>query len=82
MSKPTVLAPWYVVTRQRDDFPPYEAPYPVWYVAQEGDTEPWSSDRTKAMLFTSLHSAHRVARASGAYVVVLVDEKDYNEYRS
>jgi len=80
--KPTVLSPWFVVTRRVVRQEDCVTEVQVWYVAADDGESPWSDDRTHAMLFNSLHSAHRVARASGGDVVVVVDEVDHAEYRS
>ena len=80
MSGPTILSPWYIVVRPsvRTET---EGMF-LFYTSQDESAENvWSSDRKKSMLFNSLRSAHRVARAEGAYVVVVVDETDLKEYR-
>ncbi len=79
MSKPTVLSPWFVVTKLE-----YHASEPcrqTWWTSQAEEEDSWTDDRKFAMLFNSLHSAHRVARAGGGYVVAVVDEEDWKEYR-
>ena len=83
MSKPTVLSPWYVVVRNRDDGS-ISGDYrpPEYYVSQQNAEEPWSTDSKQAMLFTSLHSANRVAKGAGAEVRVVVDEEDLKAYRA
>jgi hypothetical protein len=83
MNKPTLLSPWFVVVKYEEDVTE-DSKYcllPEWYIAQEGDNPTWSFDRKQAMLFNSIHSAHRVALAEGAYVIVVADEKDLKEYR-
>ena len=78
MSKPTLLSPWYVVMRYRSLS---HLGQTEWYTSAEESEEVWDENRKKAMLFNSLHSAHRVARAEGAYVIVVASEDDYKEYR-
>lgn len=85
MSKPTVLSPWFVVVRMElgdtaDDV--LTSMYQCkWYTAPEDEDDVFVGDRKRAMLFNSIHSAHRIARASNGYVVAVVDEEDLKEYR-
>lgn len=81
-TKPTILSPWFVVSRMRseqDKERDGDVAINEWYTCD--DEKVWSTDRKQAMLFNSLHSAHRIARADGAHVVVVVDETDHAEYR-
>lgn len=79
VSKPTLLSPWFVVTRFRTLS---HLGQQEWFTSSEDAEEIWSEDPKKAMLFNSIHSAHRVARAEGAYAVVVANEDDYKEYRN
>jgi hypothetical protein len=83
---PTILSPWFVVIRYDNVYAENSngqqiAWIPQWYTAQNGDEPPWSKDRKHAMIFNSLHSAHRVAQGCGGYVVAVCDEEDHAEYR-
>ena len=81
MSFPTVLAPWFVVQRLRPgdqllDYPPIQ-----YYQESDEGMPMWKDDPNSAMIFMSLHSAHRVARATASEVRVLVDKDDLKEFR-
>ena len=79
MSKPTILSPWFVVTKFE-----YYASEPCkqeWYTEAAEEDGQWTDNRTQARLFNSIHSATRVARAAGAYAVVVPDEEALHEYR-
>lgn len=78
MNKPTLLSPWFVVMRYRSLAMLGQT---EWYTSAEDAEEVWSEDRKQAMLFNSIHSAHRVARAEGAYAIVVATEEDLKEYR-
>jgi hypothetical protein len=82
VSKPTILSPWFVVMRlTAGDRQVDTGEFFEWYMSQDEDEEPWTTDRMRARLFSSVHDAHRVARASGGYVVALCDGEDLSEYR-
>lgn len=76
MSFPTVLAPWFVV--QRLHGPVADMQY---YRTDEEGKPLWTEDQNEAMLFMSLHSAHRVAKAVAAEVRVLADRDDLLEFQ-
>jgi hypothetical protein len=54
---------------------------PEWYLESEDDLGQFTTERDQARLFNSIHSANRVARATGAYAVVVADEEALKEYR-
>lgn len=82
MSRPTILSPWFVVMRIRDDGS-VSGDYlpPEWYREAEEGEEQFTADESQARLFNSIHSATRVARATGAYCVVVPDEEALKQYR-
>jgi hypothetical protein len=80
VSAPTPLSPWFVVLRLREDDVAEEY-VPEWYSETDPDEDCFAADRTKARLFDSIHTAARVARATGGYAVVVVDEESLKEYR-
>lgn len=83
MSYPTVLGPWYVIFRIRDDgtasgdYKP-----PEYYTAmEESETnDPFQPNKKIALLFTSLQSAARVADAEVAEVRVLYSKEHAEEF--
>ncbi len=78
MSFPTVLAPWYIVQQLRTVGFQSELRY---YRSEEEGQEVWTDNAHETMLFMSLHSAYRVARAVAGEVRVLVDKDDLTEFR-
>jgi hypothetical protein len=81
MSAPTTLAPWYVVFKE---VPNMEL---VWYQSEysedkdeNGEAYTFSPDKRGAILFQNLASAARVAKTEHAYVRVLVNQTDAEEF--
>ena len=66
---PSLLAPWYVVMKAG----------PL-YFSTVDETNPFTKHKEKALLFMSLHSAHRVAEAEEAMIRVLVTDKHLKEF--
>lgn len=86
MSFPTVLSPWYVVQRHRPiDVDPEGCVIPEFYSEVDGGpvgvNNFWTEHQKYAMLFMSLHSAVRVARAADAEVRVLTSKEEVDEFR-
>lgn len=81
MSFPTVLGPWFVVQKMKDDgsisgdFVGME-----YYTSMDEGGSTWQQDQKKAMLFMSLASAARVAAAEGAEVRVLTTKEEADEF--
>ena len=76
MSFPTVLAPWFIVQQpaKLDGGMRY-------YRTDEEGKNVWTENAHEAMLFMSIHSAHRVARATAGEVRALCDKDDLIEFR-
>jgi hypothetical protein len=82
VSYPTVLAPWYVVQRFRDDGS-ISGDYlpPEYYRTDEAGEGIWTDKKKDAMLFMSLQAAARVARSTVAEVRVLTTKEELEEFR-
>jgi archaeosine-15-forming tRNA-guanine transglycosylase len=81
MSSPTVLAPWFVVQRRFKEVNSFEPEVMQYYRTDEEGSTLWTENPNEAMLFMSLHSAHRVAQATATEVRVVVDKNDLAEFR-
>lgn len=83
-TKPTVLSPWYVVQRLDPNYPHYDGdtePLTEYFKhIEETTSNPWTTDRKQALLFSSLQSAARVAQAEVAEIRVLVSEEDAHDF--
>lgn len=79
MSYPTVLGPWFVV--QRLNHNGLDQPvYVEYYTALDEGVSEFQQDKKRALLFSSLHSAARVASAEGAEVRVLSSKEEAEEF--
>ena len=81
MSRPTVLGPWFVVQRLKDDGS-VSGDYVGmdYYTAMADGTTTFSMDKHRTLLFMSLASAARVAIAETAEVRVLTTQEDAAEF--
>ena len=81
MSYPTVLGPWFVVQRLKDDGS-VSGDYigMEYYQAQEDGDGLWTLDQVSALLFMSLNQAARVASAEVAHVRVLTSREEAVEF--
>lgn len=71
MTSPTPLSPWFVVFRHAGDLE---------YYTHADDGPMWWTGKTKAMMFMSLASALRVAKAEAADILVLWDREKAHEF--
>ncbi len=74
MSHPTILSPWFIVQRRRDD-----GHVEYYQSASEGDAT-FTLKRTFSMLFMSLQSAARVADAEAGEVRALFNREHAHEF--
>lgn len=79
MSHPTVLSPWFVVQRLRDDGHVEYYQSPDECALNHGDTT-FTTKRTFSMLFMSFQSAARVADATAGEVRALFNREHAHEF--
>ena len=77
MSYPTILSPWYVVQKIRPTIQYYRNAT----VEDMQSVHVWADSEKDAMVFTSLQSAARVAKATAGEVRVLTSREDLEEFR-
>jgi hypothetical protein len=81
MNYPTVLSPWFVVQKLRaaHDTQPEDVQN-VYFCSQEVSPDEWTTDKKKAMLMMSIHSAAQISKATGGEIRALVTQEDSAEF--
>lgn len=81
MAHPTTLSPWYVVQKLKQAEYHDDVAEILYYAApEEGVTGLFTDLRSRALIFTSIQSASRVAAAEGAEVRVLTTKEESAEF--
>jgi hypothetical protein len=84
MNYPTVLSPWFVVqkTAGRNEIGTRDPiiTHIVYFCSQEVSPDEWTTDKKKAMLMMSIHSAAQISKATGGEIRALVTQEDSAEF--